>query len=393
MKNTLTLASACAAALSLAIPCAAWADASSGAASSDDAAKGYIQAFYAAQGNEILSKYDLVIPKDMKYHQELDLKDKIVKAAQDATAAAGGTKIKEVRLGAPKIFDDGKRANYTYEVAFENGKAVKGRVQAEQLQDGKWKIPLEEKQLPPEAKDCLAVFAKNRGRGFISASQMLGGGGDDEDPSVVKITVPGFFAYASDTDYSYLMAFPTSDSRVPAEDRKYWNFYSSESTKFKSEDYKEEYQKSYALLKAYETAGYLKLEEGMVDFDYYDAFSNPKIQKATLAGVKINFTDKGKKEILSGDKSRYHGLPTLMLMGKTAPEVKGDITMQKGTKGLMSWPDTFTCPISFGLKAPDGVDSKIVAAYLKACAPFTIPRDTEIRLVWNEKENAFEKGY
>ena len=113
----------------------------------------------------------------------------------------------------------------------------------------------------------------------------------------------------------------------------------------------------------------------------------------TLAGVKINFTDKGKKEILSGDKSRYHGLPTLMLMGKTAPEVKGDITMQKGTKGLMSRPDTFTCPISFGLKAPDGVDSKIVAAYLKAYAPFAIPRDTEIRLVWNEKENAFEKGY
>ena len=392
MKNAIFLAAACAAAISLAIPCAALADAQSGAATDADAIKDFLSSYYAAKGSEILSKYNLEIPKDMNYHKELDLKDKIVKGAQDATAAAGGSKIKEVRLGEPKVFDNGTRANYPYEVAFENGKTVKGRAQAQKLSDGKWKIPLEEEQVPPEKQDCLKVFTENQGHGFITASQMLGGG-DDEDPSVIKINVPGFFAYASDTDYSYLMAFPTSDSRVPAEDRKYWNFYSSESTKFKSEEYKEEYQKAYALLKAYEAAGYLKLEEGMVNFDYYDAFGNPKIQQATLAGVKINFTDKGKKEILSGDKSRYHGLPTLMLMGKTAPEVKGDITMQKGTKGLMSRPDTFTCPITFGLKAPDGVDSKIVADYLKAYAPFKIPRDTEIRLVWNEKENAFEKGY
>lgn len=392
MSKTISLAAACAA-LAFAIPNAALADeAKGGATSPGDAAKDYIEAYYAAQGSEILSKYDLAIPKDMKYRAELDLKDRIVKAAQDATAAAGGSKIKEVRLGEPKIFDGGKRENYSYEVAFENGKTLKGRVQAEQLQDGKWKIPLEEKQFPPEEKDCLAVFSQNRGGGFISASQMLGGG-DDEDRSLIRIGIPGFFAYASDTDYSYLMAFPTSDSRVPQPDRKYWNFYSSEANKFKSAEYKDKYQKSYALLKAYEAAGYLTLEEGMVGFDYYDAFSNPKIQKGTLAGVKINFTDKGRKEILSGDKSRYNGLPTMMLMGRLEPVVKGAITYEKGRRGFGEARDSFTCPIGFTLKAPDGVDAKIVREYLEAFDSSAIPRDTQVELVWNEKDNAFEKGY
>ncbi len=112
----------------------------------------------------------------MKYRAELDLKDGILKAAQDATAAAGGSKIKEVTLSDPKIFDGGKRANYNYEVAFENCKTVKGRVQAMQLQDGTWKIPLEEEQCPPEKQDCLAVFEKSQGRSFMTASQMMSGG-------------------------------------------------------------------------------------------------------------------------------------------------------------------------------------------------------------------------
>ena len=75
----------------------------------------------------------------------------------------------------------------------------------------------------------------------------------------MRIDVPGFFAYASDTDYSYLLAYPTSDSRVPKDNRKLWNFSSVDSGKFSSSDYPERFKNAYALLKAFEAAGYLQL--------------------------------------------------------------------------------------------------------------------------------------
>ncbi|MGN0908351.1 MAG: hypothetical protein ACI4NA_01915 [Succinivibrio sp.] len=386
---------AVAAATALAAWCAlpAMAGSGSGMPEAGAAVKDYLSSFYSAKGSEILSKVNLQIPSGMKYRAELDLKDKIVRSAQDATAQAGGSKVKEIKLGEPRIFDNGTRAAYFYEVSLESGKTLKGRAQAQKLEDGKWTIPLEEEQFPPSREDCLAVFAKNQGRGFITAAEMLGGGSKDEDKSALRINVPGFFAYASDTDYSYLLAYPTSDKRVPQDNRKLWNLSSSDWSRFNSTDYPAQFEKSYALLKAYEAAGYLKLEEGLVKFNYEDAFKTPKIQPATLAGVKIVFTDKGRREILSGDRSYYHGLPTKMLMGRVTPVVNGDISVQKGSKGFMGSKDTFTCPISFSIAAPEGVDPKVVAGYLKADPRDPMPGDTSITLVWNEKENAFEKGF
>ncbi len=46
---------------------------------------------------------------------------------------------------------------------------------------------------------------------------------------------------------------------MPKDNRKLWNFSSVDSGKFSSSDYPERFKNAYALLKAFEAAGYLKL--------------------------------------------------------------------------------------------------------------------------------------
>lgn len=111
--------------------------------------------------------------------------------------------------------------------------------------------------------------------------------------------------------------------------------------------------------------------------NYEDAFRIPKIQPATLAGVKIVFTDRGAQGDPLKGQVPLQGPADQDAHGQdAAPEVSSEITMRRDSKGFLSSPDSFTCPITYSIKAPDGVDSRIVTDYLKAYFYGAIPSRT-----------------
>jgi hypothetical protein len=383
---------ACAIGTALAVPAFLF---SAAALAADDgaakAAQDYVSAYYSTKGSEILDRIHAEIPKGMDYHKELKIKDALVRGAQEATAKAGGSAVKKVELGDPRTFDGGERTTYSYEASFENGKTAKGRVQVQKLKDGSWMVPMAAKQFPPTAEECAAAYAYHASHSFMTmASSMMDSEGKkkNDDVLAIKREVPGFILQATDDDYAYLLAYPTYDKRVPQNDRKLLNFRLNTASKFNRPDYEPLFKKSYALLKALEKAGYVTMDEGLVEADYYDYFSKPKIQKVKLAGVKFAFTDKGARELLAGSESR--GVRGTMIYGRAVPSLKGEVT-RDGSEGarILEGGDKFTCPLTFKLQAPEGVDPKLVEDYFKQLGYDVLPRDFKERVSWHEDEKMF----
>lgn len=348
---------------------AATAAAPSGFRTAEETAEAFAWACYSKDGKDIFKNFEIEVPKDLDYHYELSRKQKIGSAAAKASALEEASPVVSLQVKQKRPYGDGDRAfiliNCEREVGGDEGSCeyddlpvhvVKGK-------DCRWRASLGT-PFPPTDRECLDAYRQK----LPSCSEENDGtqhGMTDKDGNLILgeavVLFPGYAMYVGDDRHgandTYVFPYPKGDQRIP-DDKSLWNY--TEFYKASREPgYPEKFEKSLAMLKAYEQAGYIKLREGVVDFDFYDEDSPNHKSKAKVAGVAYNLTEQGvaalKPEKISDDE-KFYGIPLAMKLGTLKLQMDGKPELNKVT-------GFYNCPVKVALETPQGVNPEVAKEY------------------------------